>query len=186
MRLVFETCGLIDRTQGSQEEELRGVGAMVSSVLHYTSQSLRCQWDAEVERGGGGVSAEPSQGVGITQGHFHPHFPGIQKSWGVRAPCTSSDPPSLSHLCLSLVSVFLLLLSLSLSYTLRLSPACLSPLTFSPPPFLSPRSVCSLFHRPLLPAAFRLPAAVPPSLSLPDSVSTPSPPTTPLSMFPGS
>lgn len=92
----------------------------------------------------GAVSSEPFQGLGIM-----PHFPGIQKSWGVRAPCTSSDPPSLSHLCLSLVSIFLLL-SLSLSH--NPCPACLSPLTFSAP-FLSPNlsvpsAIALFFQRP--------------------------------------
>lgn len=136
---------------------------MSSSMLR--KSSLRCQWDTEVEWGGGGVALSHCRDWGSCRGYLHPHFPGIQKSWGVRAPCTSSDPPSLSHLCLFLVSVFLLLLSLSLSHIpLSLSHVSLS-LTFSSLSISLSLICLFLCHGPLLPASCP-PPAVPSSLSL--------------------
>lgn len=74
----------------------------------------------------------------------------------------------------SLVSVFLLLLSLSLSHT----PPSLSHVSFSPHPFPLHFSLQNLSPLPWASSAICLSPAVPPSQSL-SPVSTPSPPTTP-------
>lgn len=43
----------LTESERQEEKPVGGVWAMVSSALRYTSQNLRCQWDFEVEWGGG-------------------------------------------------------------------------------------------------------------------------------------
>lgn len=178
------TSGLTDRTRESRGGTQRRLEVWEQrSALLAMVRSLRCQWDiAEEGLGGGGVNAELFQGLGPCLGCLHPHFPGIQKSWGVRAPCTSSDPPSLSHLCLSRCR--LLFCSPRLSGTCAVSLPCVLSPTSSPS---SPLSAVHPLPQPSSSSAPCPPPARPPSRPVTlTSVSAPSPPTTSLSMFPGS